>query len=184
MKLLKLGSRSDPFSFFPQHQLALVLGGREKLLPAPIIEKFNRASHNRILFDSDHVTPICSSLQFLAIISNYYDNGLYKRKLRFIARYDWHQKLSIHSAIFLLRHLPQLQKLAARFDRCEDKELGDTFIGGTSAAVKELFKESFFRPSRKARDVTGIINNQGDSAHLKWTTNNSRITSLCPPRKN
>jgi hypothetical protein len=167
MKLLKLGSRSDPFPFFPQHQLALVLGERKKLLPAPIIEKFDRASHNRILFDSDHVTPICSSLQFLSIKSNYYDHGFYKRKSRFIPRFNWHKKLSFHSAIFLLRHFPQLQVLAARFHKCQ---IGDTFIDATTEEAKEEFlRESLLRPSRKVTEVSGVINDQGESVRLKWT---------------
>ena len=180
IKLLKLGSRSDPFPFFPHHQLALVLGGREKLLPAPIIEKFNRASHNRILFDSNHATPICSSLQFLSIRSNYYDGVIYKRQSRESSRLYWHGKLSVYSSVFLLRQLSRLQKLAARFHRCQS----DIFIGATSEAVEGLFQESLLRPSRKVTEVTGVINCQGDSARLKWTTNNSRITSICPPRKN
>lgn len=179
MKLLKLGSRSDPFPFFPHHQLALVLGGRECLLPPPIIEKFKRGSHNRILFDSNHVTSICNSLEFCSIRSNYYDNVIYKRKSRQSSRRYWHSKLSFNSAVFLLRHLSQLKKLSARFHRCQ----ADIIIGATSGAVQDLFNEASFRPSRKVTEKIGVIN--GVPVHLRWTTNNSRTTSLIlPTRKN
>jgi len=142
MKMLKLGSRSNRFPFFPHHQLASVLGGFESLLPSAIIEKFQTGNHNRILFASENVTPICKSLQVLYITSIYKEIEQIKQEFKdkdaFKARWHWENKLRIALAIFLLRHLPQVQKLVARFYAYSIR--GDFMTSGATAqAVVQLF---------------------------------------------
>jgi hypothetical protein len=141
IKLLKLGNNSDPFPFMPQHQLALVLGGREKMLSASILEKFNTGKHKRISFDSK--TPICNSLEVVSIWSQ--------------TGYTWEnpdcykliKSMSIATNVFMLRHFGNLMNLAVRFD---NHLYSNGFINPLQEAIKELFDDPTFKPiSRKDR---------------------------------
>ena len=147
-------------------QLALVLGSKVDLLPLSFKETICGAtsflaillgvepedSHllANLLFGEEHTMPICRSLESLSV-SNC-GSVL--------------SSTATLSSIFLLRHLPQLQKLAVKLNT-QDLHHRST---GFAIYGLDIFYESDPEIVAEGNEIHEVTQN---GQHLKWTLNSS-----------
>ena len=179
LKLLILG---DQVNFGRKERLALVLGKYSELLPHYLMKKTNEDHEKNILcslqFADENVTPLCRSLESLTILGG--SQG--KRGRNYVEDDEVEEcycVINIPSMVFLLRHMPQLQKMEMkRYDYHPGCRHGCDRISNCCLALNLLLKASQSNNPVRVSEISwrdGDGHSSGDSVSFQWTINS-------PPR--
>ena len=154
---LKMGSFKFGYQFHSlvnvelEDLVALALGQNAKLLTPTFLEKIKGSTSDlhSLQFDEKLLTPICKSRKHLTINSSVMQNAV--------------QNITSTAAAFLLRHIPQIEKLAIRFVVCwrRNNNMGKPRPPNTSLAIQLLY-EQLLQPQKIISVSEG---------HLNWTIN-------------
>ena len=161
LKKLKLGlylNHRFPFGF--EQQLAFILGEADscELIPFSVMDGFRGSSTalHRLQFDSEDITPICSSLQSFEVLSSYGNGDI-----------GFDHRREVSSVAFMLRHIPGLKKLSVGFKNSRDGK-----YLRCSDAVRLLHEHRLYEEDGKTSDVIEMMQCvNGKFLHLNWTTN-------------
>ena len=177
LKHLKL---SESVHFGRKERLALVLGQSAKLLQQYITEKTKHGKcEDNILcsiqFADENVTPLCRSLESLTLLGK--AQREYGRYVEDDEVGECYCIVNIPSMVFLLRHMPQLQKLDLHrydFHGCDSCYSTSNCCLALNLLLKVSQSNNPVRVSEISwRDGDG--HSSGDSISFQWTTNS-------PPR--